>query len=171
MGFHTVLFMSHCVFYCVFIWFKKRKSLFLDPCDCTHETDCFQSKHVHLWFVILLTTEGVRTHSAMAAVQARPCRLGALGIWKEFPSEMRQLVGRWEHSLLQRRLHHGCCQHQTRRCLHVRCRRGRSTLRDTSRLSAQVLSSSGNNTMHAARSSRGHNTNRALTFLHFLRIV
>lgn len=131
----------------------------------------FQSKHVHLWFVILLTTEEVRTHSAMAAVQARPCRLGALGIWKEFPSEMRQLVGRWEHSLLQRRLHHSCCQHQTRRCLHVRCRRGRSALRDTSRLSAQVISSSGNNTMRAVRSSRGHNTNRARTFLHFLRIV
>lgn len=41
MGFHTVLFMSQRVFYCVFIWFKKRKSLFFDPCDCTHETIWF----------------------------------------------------------------------------------------------------------------------------------
>lgn len=45
-----------------------------------------------LWFVILLTTEeGVGTHTVMAAVQ--PGRLGALGIWKELPGEMRQLVG------------------------------------------------------------------------------
>lgn len=142
-------------------------SLRLDSSDCTLST-----ANIYLWLV-MPTTEEVGTHAVVAAVQARPCTLGALGIWKEFPSEMRQLVGRREHT----RLHHGCCQHQTRRCLHPRCRRGRRrrrrrpALHDTSRISSGTHSSSGNNTMHAVWSSTGRKPNKAFMFSHFLRIV